>query len=108
MKKRLSSSDRKYWKEGEEINPMDGLANLSDAMLCLAVGIMLALITHWNVDVVSGVVVDPSQMREVDQKQVQEVQRSQVESDDSGKGNVKRYGQVYRDEETGKIYIIED
>ena len=30
---------------------MNYLSNLSDAMLVLAVGIMLALIVHWNVDI---------------------------------------------------------
>ncbi len=33
------------------INPMEGLGNLADAMLVLAVGIMLALVIHWNIDV---------------------------------------------------------
>ena len=34
-----------------EANPMDGLANLADAMLVLAVGIMLALILNWQLDI---------------------------------------------------------
>ena len=33
------------------VNPMDGLGNLADAMLVLAVGIMLALIINWKVDI---------------------------------------------------------
>lgn len=33
------------------MNPMSYTGNLTDAMLILAVGIMLALIIHWNVDV---------------------------------------------------------
>ncbi len=40
--------------DGEDINPMDGMANLADMMLVFACGLMLALITYWNVDV-SGV-----------------------------------------------------
>ncbi len=49
--KRLS--DRKLSSQGEEdsVNPMDGLANLADVMLILAVGIMLALVINWNVDI---------------------------------------------------------
>ncbi|NMD42338.1 MAG: DUF2149 domain-containing protein [Firmicutes bacterium] len=30
---------------------MDGLQNLADAMLVLAVGVMLALVIHWNIDI---------------------------------------------------------
>jgi hypothetical protein len=50
--RRLSRSklnQRRY--DGSIINPMDGLGNLADAMLVLAVGIMLALVIHWNIDV---------------------------------------------------------
>jgi hypothetical protein len=37
----------------EDINPMSYVANLVDAMLVLAVGIMLALIISWNLNVSS-------------------------------------------------------
>ena len=37
--------------DGESVDPMQYLSNLSDAMLVLAVGMMLALIVHWNVDI---------------------------------------------------------
>ena len=43
--------ERRKRREESEVNPMDGVANLSDAMLILAVGIMLALILNWNVDI---------------------------------------------------------
>ena len=36
--------------DNEDVNPMEGVANLSDAMLVLAVGIMLALIIAWKLD----------------------------------------------------------
>jgi hypothetical protein len=35
----------------EDINPIDGAANLADIMLVLACGLMLALIINWNVDI---------------------------------------------------------
>ncbi|MEG0392584.1 MAG: DUF2149 domain-containing protein, partial [Anaerovoracaceae bacterium] len=35
----------------EDLNPMDGLANLADAMLVFACGLLVALIVNWNVDV---------------------------------------------------------
>ena len=48
--RRLSS--RRMVDNGESVvNPMEGLGNLADAMLVLAVGIMLALILNWKLDV---------------------------------------------------------
>ena len=38
----------------ESVDPMNYVSNLSDAMLVLAVGMMLALIVHWNVDISTG------------------------------------------------------
>ena len=43
--------ERRRRRQEAEVNPMDGVANLADAMLVLAVGIMLALILNWNVDI---------------------------------------------------------
>lgn len=52
----------------EDINPMDGVGNLADVMLVFACGLMLALITYWNVDV-SGVAgsIDVTQGEEITQ-----------------------------------------
>ena len=35
--------------QDEGVNPMDGVSNMSDAMLVLAVGIMLALVINWKI-----------------------------------------------------------
>ena len=35
----------------EDINPMEGTSSMSDAMLVLAVGMMLAVVINWNVDI---------------------------------------------------------
>ncbi|MDO4544188.1 MAG: DUF2149 domain-containing protein [Clostridia bacterium] len=40
-------------RDEEEPNPMEGAANMADVMLVLAVGIMLALIINWKVDLTS-------------------------------------------------------
>lgn len=34
----------------EDINPMEGTGNLADAMLVLALGMMIAVIMSWSVD----------------------------------------------------------
>ena len=41
-------------KPKEDINPMNSVGNLVDAMLVLAVGIMLALIVSWNLNLTSS------------------------------------------------------
>lgn len=86
----------------EDINPMEGIANLVDAMLVLACGLMLALIINWNVDVGSaGTTVELEKDREV--------------SELSGGGNgevsemqngYEEMGMVYRDPKTGKLYMV--
>ncbi len=51
MKRKLHRDDR---EGGEEVNPMEDVANLADVMLVLAVGMMLALVVAWNVDIASS------------------------------------------------------
>lgn len=85
----------------EDINPMDGVANLADVMLVFACGLMLALITYWNVDVAATVAPDVS----ADKQEI--TQDSGGESEDSpDEGDLEEYGTVYRDPATGKLYII--
>lgn len=48
MKRKLHRDDR---EGGKEVNPMEGVANLADVMLVLAVGMMLAPVVAWNVDI---------------------------------------------------------
>ena len=45
---------RREEAESEDVNPMEGVANLADVMLVLAVGMMLALVVAWNVDIASS------------------------------------------------------
>jgi hypothetical protein len=90
---------------GDEINPMDGVANLADVMLVLACGIMLALITYWNVDV--GGIKEGA----VNVQQGQEVTDvAGLSQDKNGKpvedSSLEEYGKVYRDPTTGKLYMV--
>lgn len=83
------------------VNPMDGLQNLADAMLVLAVGVMLALVIHWNIDIDSQQtghrsreklegIEDVESGKEVDPEQLEEL----------GKGV------IYIDPATGEIYLF--
>ena len=51
MRRHNSRRRRSRFRETEDINPMNFVSNLSDVMLILAVGIMLALILHWKVEI---------------------------------------------------------
>ena len=89
---------------GEDINPMDGMANLADVMLVFACGLMLALITYWNVDV-AGLT-----QSAVDVRQGQEVTGITGLDGESGQpledAALEQYGMVYRDPATGKLYMV--
>ncbi len=87
--------------DNQAVNPMDSLLNLSDAMLVLAVGIMLALVIHWNIDV------DP---RQPGQKAGEKLDG--VEEVESGKDvdldQLEELGKgvIYIDPHSGEIYLL--
>ncbi len=84
----------------EDINPMDGMANLADVMLVFACGLIIALIAAWNVDVSTA----GKTRYEVDSIQEQQQQEEQVKD----KEDLQAMGLVYKDPETGKMYIIDE
>jgi hypothetical protein len=90
--------------EQDSANPLEGVANLVDVMLVIAVGLMLALVVNWNVDIAA--------------KQEEASLRGEeiAEADGlSGEGvpldNETQYETlnvvVYRDPATGKLYMVE-
>ena len=86
----------------EDINPMDGVANLADVMLVFACGLMLALITYWNVDVAATVAPDVS----ADRQEITQDSSDSSTDDSPDEGDLEEYGTVYRDPATGKLYIV--
>lgn len=102
MRNSIRSSSLRGRKGREEINPMDGIANLADAMLVLACGLMMALILHWNVDI-NLEQVDISTGSEV--TNVEDLQESmvQIKSDED---SYQRMGILYQDPQTGKMYML--
>ena len=85
---------RSFSGQNEDVNPMDFLSNLSDAMLVLAVGIMVALVLHWNVDL------------EAKQEQVVSFHDDQMEDQDKVPDTATQAGQVYYDAESDTYYIV--
>ena len=91
--------------EEETVNPMDGLSNLADVMLVFACGLMLALITYWNVDVsgVSGSIDVVEQGQEI----TEDVSGfGEQKTDGESESLFEEYGTVYRDASTGKLYMV--
>ena len=88
---------RRRYQE-EDTNPMDGISNLADVMLVLAVGMMLAVVVNWNVDLQSA----PT-LQAVDEPQT--LTEDQVEKVEDNQA-LDEMGTLYMDPETGQYYIM--
>ena len=86
-------------------NPMDGLGNLADAMLVLAVGIMLALLLHWRVDI-TAVNAAAQESAAEEQIAIDESELSEAEEKELDAEELQRIGALYYDEESGTYYAI--
>lgn len=87
--------------EGDEPNPMESVANLSDVMLVLAVALMVAIVAHWNVDVTKSVQIDESNLTAIDA----DVSEQSAQSAD-GSTEYEEVGTVYKNVETGEMYVV--
>ena len=86
----------------EDDDPAGGLANLSDCMLVLACGLMVALVIAWNIDINTTEVVMSEDSEEVSTLE-------DIDGDfEAGNTSYINMGRVYKDPETGKMYVIED
>ena len=103
---------RKRFSEGEE-DPMAGTSNLVDAMLVIAVGLLIFVVISWNMQ--SVVFQSQDQQKAIDESSpdVTEVAEGQVLNDtpdtsnSSGQGYMEM-GKVYKDPSTGKLIMVED
>jgi len=104
--KRLSDGSLRSRCEDAPVNPMDSVANLADAMLVLAVGIMLALIINWNVDI------SPSGSKQAADSPTAFTESDLTEAPENAEeiegGDLTRLGTVYYDEKTGTYYIVKN
>ena len=101
-RRRAGRVRRTRYAEKEDINPMNFVSNLSDVMLILAVGIMLALVLHWNVPL------ETKQESEADSKADSiSFDENDLESMEELPENIEKMGDVFYDASTGKYYIVE-
>lgn len=105
----VRDKSKKRFAEGEE-DPMAGTSNLVDAMLVIAVGLLIFVVISWNMQ--SVVFQDNQQAIEQNSPDVTEVSEGQVlnetpdTSDSSGQGYMEM-GKVYKDPSTGKLIMVE-
>ena len=108
--------NRKTAFEEEEEDPMTGVANLVDAMLVIAVGLLVFLVISWNMQaIVFNDSVTPQERQDAinAMKQVTEIDQGQHlnqtpdVSNSSGEGYAE-LGKVYKDSNTGKLIMIEN
>jgi len=100
--RRLSS--RRMSDNGESVvNPMEGLGNLADAMLVLAVGIMLALILNWKLDITA---ISTETQPETEQIPIEESELNDADKQTLDEDAMQRVGALYYDEETGMYYAV--
>ena len=90
-------------RSGEDVNPMSYISNLSDAMLVLAVGLMVALVLHWNVDLEAK---KEEAEKQQEQQQVVSFQDDELEDQDRVPEGAEQAGQVYYDAESDTYYIV--
>ena len=98
---RLGAQRAQYARE--EINPMAHVANLVDAMLVLAVGIMLALIVSWNLNIAENGQVNDNASKE---DAVTDFTEEDIDNAETPSENLEKQGSVYYDPDTDKYYVI--
>lgn len=105
---------RKRLMEVEE-DPMAGTTNLVDAMLVIAVGLLVFLVMSWNMQgVVFNEQMTPQEKSDVMQKMQQVSQVNQGKelndtpdtSNASGQGYTEM-GKVYKDPSSGKLIMVQ-
>lgn len=105
---------RKKLSQNDEENPMEGTSNLVDAMLVIAVGLLIFLTMSWNMqDVVFGNMTQEEKQNTMEAmaniseiEQGQEVENNITTSNGTGTGYVE-LGSVYKDPSTGKLIMVE-
>ena len=98
------STETYAFEDSDDVNPMETVANLSDVMLVFAVALMLAIVTHWGVDITNSNLTsfDESEMEAIDQAQTEDtIQNTNSEG-------YQELGRAYKDPKTGEVYVIQD
>lgn len=109
-------SRKNSFDESGEEDPMSGVANLVDAMLVIAVGLLVFLVISWNMQsIIFNEDLSPQQKQEamdamnqvIEVDQGHQLNETPDISNSSGEGYTEM-GKVYQDPKTGKLIMIEN
>jgi len=100
----LRKRGRKLQSE-EDFNPLSSLANLADVMFVFSVGLLVALVSVYNVSPTSGSAGKPKQAS-VDVKQGKELESLPQVDSRTGSG-FEEMGTVFKDPKTGKLIMVQ-
>ncbi len=103
MRRNFNSSSlySNSYADEENADPRVGLVNLADVMLVFACGLMIALVSHWHVNLSEVASIDEAAMDEVDDVQ------QMVDDMMSGQSAFNERGRVFQDPATGQLYLLE-
>lgn len=92
-------------RSNEEVNPLEGVINIVDAMLVFACGLLLALVINWNVDLtMQGEKINLNRGQELSEEPA--IRNDLIESE-QGQGDLyQKVGTVYKDPATGKLFML--
>ncbi|MDR3316440.1 MAG: DUF2149 domain-containing protein [Coriobacteriales bacterium] len=102
-RKTVYSAGRSSAVIDEDVNPLETVANLSDVMLVLAVALMLALVSLMGVDLSAATDLSNEDLQPV----TADLSEGQNQEQLSGDG-YEEVGAVYRDLETGELYLLSE
>ena len=92
------------YTDAEDADPRVGLVNLADVMLVFACGLMLALVSYWNLDIAQmSEVVQADEMAEVEG-----IEDLEDQLNGGGGNSFTQLGMVYEDPMTGKMYMLKE
>lgn len=89
-----------HLRSKDDADPMASVANIADIMLVFACGLMMALVTVWNIDF--------TPLSELQDKQLEAIDTPKdmpEDMTDAGNAYVEK-GMVYQDPKTGKYYMV--
>ncbi|MGQ9558301.1 MAG: DUF2149 domain-containing protein [Desulfurispora sp.] len=96
----------KSWQQAEEeFNPLSSLANLADVMFVFSVGLIVALVSVWQIQPLSQSGTAP-RVRVIDATRGQEIKDLPGWQSQGGSG-YQEMGTVYKDPRTGKLILIQ-
>lgn len=98
-----ASRFRRHADVGEDVNPSAYIVNLADCMLVLACGFLVALISLYNIDV-------SMTAKKLDDEQLSKIEPETLDEEllDGGGSYYIEAGKVYRDPNTGVLYMVQE